>query len=62
MSHQFDNGEQLSVMDVIVALCRGTLMRVKGYRVPMRIMELAYDARYHKSRGIGCEARLVNQN
>ena len=53
MSHAFDNGKQFSVMDIIVALSWGALTRVEGNRVPMGIVELAYDARYRKSRGIG---------
>jgi len=42
-------------VDVVVALGLGAFTRIKGYRMPMRIVELAYDARYHKSRGIGTE-------
>ena len=49
MSHRFDNGEKFPVVDVVIALCRGALTRIKGYRVPMRIVELTYDARYRKS-------------
>jgi len=53
MSHRFDNGEKFPVMNVVVALGRGTLARVESNQMPMRIMELTYDTRYRKSRGVG---------
>ena len=52
MSHRFDNGKKFAVMDIVVALSRYAFTGEKGNRVPMWIMELAYNARYRKSRGI----------
>ena len=53
MSHAFDSGEKLPVMDVVVALSRSAFTRVESNWMPVTIMELAYDIRYRKSRGIG---------
>jgi len=44
-----DNGKQFMVMDIVIALSRGILMRVETNWMPMEIMELAYNARYCKS-------------
>ena len=56
MSHRFNNGEKFVIMNVLIALCRGTLMRVEGNQVPMEIMERVYDARYCKFRGVDMQA------
>ena len=47
MSHRFDNGEKFAIVDIVIALCRGTLTRIKGYRVSMRIMELCHGVLRH---------------
>ena len=56
VSNAFDNGKQFAIVNIVVALCRCTLARIKGNPVPISVMELAYNARYHKSQGIGMEA------
>jgi len=52
VSHAFDNGKKFPVIDVVIALRGGALTRIKGYRVPLQIVELAYNARNRKSGGI----------
>ena len=56
MSHRFDNGEKFAIMNIIVALSWCALARVESNRMPMEIMELAYNARYRKSRGVRVQA------
>jgi len=31
ISYRFDNGDRFAVIDIIIALCNGILMRIKGY-------------------------------
>ena len=56
MSHGFDNGEQLAIVNIVVALSQGALARVESNRMTMGIMKLAYNARNRKSRSIGVQA------
>ena len=56
MSHTFNNSKQFTVMNIVIALGRGTLTRVESNQMPMEIMELAYNARYCKFQGIGMQA------
>ena len=49
VSHAFNNGKQFVVVNIIVALCRCALGRIKGNWVSIRVMKLAYKARYRKS-------------